>query len=183
MTDSVRQAAAAVLAGGIIAYPTETVYGLGCLPGNEAALQRLLAIKGRDASKGLILLAANTAQLEPWTAALGSKEWQRISTPGERATSWIVPAAPNLPPPLTGNRPTIAVRITTLDTVHKLCNAIDSAIVSTSANFSGAPPVKTATALSTDLAGKLDYVLVGQCGGDPKPSRVINLESGEVLRQ
>lgn len=182
MTTSLAKAAKAILAGGVIAYPTETVYGLGCLPDNEAALRRLIAIKGRDADKGFILLAATIEQLMPYTARLGSEAWQRIATPRARATTWTVPAASGISPLLTGGRSHIAVRITHHAPTRDLCQAIGSALVSTSANFSGEAPVKQAGALPAELVEQLDCLLQGPCGDDPRPSRIVDLETGRILR-
>ena len=183
MSEALARAAEAVLAGGVIAYPTETVYGLGCLPDNEAALRRLIAIKGRDADKGFILLAATIEQLMPYTAELDSEAWQRIATPQARATTWTVPAPTGISPLLTGGRSRIAVRITHHAPTRDLCRTIGSALVSTSANFSGEAPVKRADALPLELVEQLDYLLEGPCGDDPRPSRIVDLETGRILRQ
>ncbi len=180
--DDIQKAAAILQRGGVIAYPTETVFGLGCLPENEAALQRIIDIKGRDANKGFILLAATPEQLQPYTADLSQNDWQTITAPQPRATTWIVPASPDLSPLLTGNRNTIAIRITNHDSDQQLCNQLDDAIVSTSANLSGQPPATTAEALPDSLKRQLDFVLTRPCGPDRKPSRIVDLRSGEIIR-
>lgn len=168
--------------GGIIAYPTETVYGLGCLPDNETALSRLIDIKGRDADMGFILLASEPQQLTPYTANLTNEQWQTIARRQARATTWTVPVASSTSALLTGRYPQIAVRVSKHPTVTSLCNTIGSPLVSTSANFSGEPPSKSADALPSALCLALDYLLRGNCGSDPRPSRIIELATGNVLR-
>ncbi len=182
MTDPILEAAATLRRGGIVAYPTETVYGLGCRPDDEVALRRLIDIKGRDADKGFILLAGHPMQLVPYVTDLDDTQWHTITRPGERATSWTVPPAAGLSPLLTGCHDRIAIRVTTHPPVVALCQQAGSALVSTSANPSGQPPVKSAAALDPRLAARLDYVLDAPCGDDPRPSRIIDLESGRILR-
>ncbi|HGG58287.1 MAG TPA: Sua5/YciO/YrdC/YwlC family protein [Gammaproteobacteria bacterium] len=171
-TTDIQAAARSLRAGGVIAYPTEAIQGLGCLPDRPEALRRLLKIKRRHPAKGLILLAAAPAQLEPWTAPLTSAEWRTILTPSRHPTTWIVPAAPDISPLLTGGRPTIAVRITRHPLARQLCLAAGSAIVSTSANLAGQPPTRNPAALDPALTRGLDLVLRGACGSARRPSQI-----------
>ncbi len=179
----IAEAANILRGGGIIAYPTETVYGLGCLPDNDDALQRLIDIKGRDADKGFILLAADAHQLTPYTAILSDEQWQIIAERHERATTWTVPAAHDISALLTGKHSQIAIRLTSHPIVTALCKTSDSALISTSANFSGEAPPKTADTLPDALCARLDYILHGDCGDDPRPSRIVELATGKIVRQ
>ncbi len=171
-TSDIQTAARMLDAGGVIAYPTESIYGLGCLPDRDEALARLLRIKRRDSSKGLILLAASPSQLVPWVAPLSPAEWRRIISPRRHPTTWIVPAAAGVSPLLTGGRATIAVRITRYPLARQLCLAAGAAIVSTSANLTRQSPVRHASALPPALSRNLDLVLRGRCGPARRASQI-----------
>lgn len=175
-------AARIVLEGGVIAYPTEAVYGIGCLPWHEEALLRVVALKRRSAQKGLIVVAASIAQLESLAELPGGAigEEMRARWPGPY--TWIVPVRPGLPPLLTGGRPTIAVRVSAHPIVQRLCRRAGSALVSTSANLSGAAPARTALAVRRRLGPYVDYVLGGPLGDSPRPTEIRDAATGRVLR-
>jgi L-threonylcarbamoyladenylate synthase len=177
-----RQAAAQVRAGGVIAYPTEAVYGLGCDPRNGAAVQRLFEIKGRAASKGLILIAAELAQITPFIQALPIRFKQEILASWPGPVTWILPAAADTPDWLTGGRETVAVRVTAHPLAAALCRAAGSALVSTSANRSGQAPARTALQVRLRLHGMIDLVLAGQTGRLKKPTTIKSAVSGQVIR-
>jgi L-threonylcarbamoyladenylate synthase len=183
---AIRTAFETLISGGIIAYPTETVYGLGCLPNNIDAIKRLLAIKHRSSKKGLILIAANRQQLLPYISSLSDELWKKLATnttsPVSRTTTWIVPAGKPTNRWLSGNRNTLAVRITQHPTAHALCLKCNSPLISTSANLSGSPPVKLYTDLPRSLSKQLDFVLQGYCGGESVASRIEDIISGEIIR-
>ena len=151
--------------GGVVAYPTEGVYGLGCLPGSALAVQRLLQIKSRSADAGLIVIAAELEQLEDWIQP-DRKEARRLRGKPKRATTWIVSARPDTPSWLTGGRDTLAVRVTTHPVAAALCREADTALVSTSANVSGRPPALTALGVRRRFGTALDCVLAGAVGPD-----------------
>lgn len=176
-------AVAAVLRlGGLIAYPTDTVYGLGCLPDRPRAIRRLLALKGRPADKGLILLASEPAQLAPWTAPLTDADWARIADPAAPPTTWLVPAAPGVSPLVRGAHASVAVRLTRHALVAALTALLGQPIISTSANPAGQPPVRRAADLDPALRRGVDLVLAGACGPATRPSRIRELASGRLLR-
>jgi len=183
----IRAATEALIKGGVIAYPTETVYGLGCLPNNIDAIKHLLAIKHRSSNKGLILIAANPEQLHPYLSNLSNEFWKKLITPSttapnSRTTTWIVPAGQSASHWLSGNRNTIAVRITQHPIARALCFNCNSALISTSANISGSPPVKLHTDLSSSLSKHLDLILQGDCGDESAESRIEDIISGEIIR-
>jgi len=187
LSAELKTAADALNRGGISAYPTETVYGLGCLPNNTDAIKRLLAIKKRPVEKGLILIGADQQQLSPYVADLDDQLWQKITQPkndnaAHRTTTWIVPAAKSVSRWICGSRDTLAVRITQHTDAHALCLACNSALISTSANESGLPPAQSHTDLSATLLGQLDYLLRGECGNDSAPSRIEDIITGEIIR-
>ncbi|GAA5000918.1 tRNA threonylcarbamoyladenosine biosynthesis protein RimN [Pseudoluteimonas lycopersici] len=170
--------------GGVIAYPTEAVWGLGCDPRDEAATLRLLALKEREVDKGLILIAANEAQLAPFVDFDALPESQRTavreSWPGPN--TWIVPASPGAPRWITGAHEGIAVRVTAHPGVIALCEAFGGALVSTSANRAGMPAVATFDALDPAVVAGVDGVLQGETGGLERPSAIRDARTGAVLR-
>ncbi len=174
------KAAAVLIDGGVIAYPTEGVFGLGCLPDRLDAVAQILQIKQRDASKGLILIAANSAQFDGW-----------IQLPADRAlpqpdrdhpVTWIVPASDRVDTLVRGDHSGIAVRITTNPIARAICETVDSPIISTSANRSGEPVAGSAGELFEQFSSLVDYVVAGECGPATGPSEIRHLESGAVLR-
>jgi len=169
-----------LLRGGVIAYPTEGVFGLGCLPDNESALRRILAIKRRDASKGLILIAADATQFDGWID-LPTGEFLPEPHPA-RPTTWIVPPGPHVTATLRGDHESLAVRITTNPTARMLCEAVSSPLVSTSANLSGKPTARNRYVLQRQFADVVDYVVPGDCGPASGPSEIRDFISGQVLR-
>jgi L-threonylcarbamoyladenylate synthase len=177
---SLARAVEVLLRGGVIAYPTEGVFGLGCLPDDELAVQRVVAIKQRDAAKGLILIAASMDQLEGW---LDLPRGQSLPEPEpQHPVTWIVPPGPKVMPLLRGGHETIAVRLTTNPTARALCEAVESPLVSTSANLSGKPTARNRYVLRRQFAGVVDYVVPGDCGPASGPSEIRDFVSGRVLR-
>ncbi len=178
----VRRAVDTLQSGGLLAYPTEAVWGLGCDPDNSEALARLLQLKQRSPDKGLILVAASKEQLGPWLGELSREEWQRLGSQQAHPTSWIAPCSPDVHPLLSGGRTSLCVRVSTHPVVQQLCTAWAGPIVSTSANPSGRPPARSATRVRRYFAGAVDYCLAGALGGVTSVSEIRFLDSGEILR-
>ena len=177
---SVSLAADVLLRGGVIAYPTEGVFGLGCLPDDQSAIQRLLDIKRRDATKGLILIAANAGQFDGW---ISLPESAALPDPDPtHPVTWIVPPGPRVTPLLRGTHANLAVRVTTNPTAAALCLAADSPLVSTSANLSGKPTARNPFVLQRQFAGVVDYIVPGDCGPASGPSEIRDFISGQILR-
>jgi L-threonylcarbamoyladenylate synthase len=176
------QAARIVVSGGVIAYPTEAVYGLGCLPDDPDAVDRIITIKQRDAGKGLIVIAADITQLEDLAVLPDGTigEQVRASWPGP--VTWIVPARPGVLPRLTGGRDTLAVRVSAHPLVRQLCRRCGSALVSTSANRSGKRPARSALAVRRMLGDDIDGVLAGPLGDSSRPTEIRDAASGRILR-
>jgi L-threonylcarbamoyladenylate synthase len=171
-----------VSAGGLVAYPTEAVYGLGCDPDDGEAVRRLLALKARPEAKGLILIGADWAQIEPYVVPLGRLRMAVIRATWPGPVTWLLPARPTTPRWLTGNHATLAVRVTAHPLAAGLCRRWGGALVSTSANVASRPPARTALAVRLALGPGLDYVLAGPCGGQARPSRIRDGLTGAVLR-
>lgn len=166
--------------GGIIAYPTEAVYGLGCDPFNETAVKKLLAIKQRSIGKGLILIAADYSQIEDLIIPGDNIEAIKKTWPGPN--TWVFPATNKVPKWITGDFNSIAVRITNHPIAKKLCEEFQKPIVSTSANLSNEPPVKTWQALNPNILNQIDYVIKADVGKEINPSIIRDAVSGRLLR-
>lgn len=179
----IRRCAAHLQAGGVVAYPTEAVYGLGCDPADGHAVAALLTLKRRDPDKGLILIASRVAHLHPWLADAPIPQAVLDSWPGPN--TWLLPSDPLTPAWITGGRSKVAVRVTAHPVAAALCEAFGGAIVSTSANRDGQPPARSATqvrarfgAEATDLAD----ILPGPVARGARPTAIRDAESGEVIR-
>lgn len=172
------------LQGGVIAYPTEAVFGLGCDPDNIEALNKLLRIKKRSAEKGLILLAANYSQLLPYIDDDKIPQDKRFSVLSRwpDGITQVVPKSQSCHPLLSGKFDTIAVRLTSQPDVVKLCNQTNKPIVSTSANLSGETPAKIWQDLSAELTEEIDFIIKGQTLGYTQPSTIIDALTGEQFR-
>lgn len=170
--------------GGIIAYPTEAVFGLGCDPDNQQAIEKLLTIKDRPVEKGLILLAANYTQLLPYIddSQISQEQHSLVLSRWPDGITQLMPKNKNTSTLLSGKFPMIAVRITSQADVVALCNAVDKPIVSTSANLSGEQPAKTWQAVEKALSDKVDFIIKGKTLGYDKPSKIIDALNGETIR-
>ncbi len=177
-----RDAVDALKRGSIIAYPTEAVYGLGCDPRNETALQRIIELKGREAHKGFILVASSQAQLaeflapvEPAWQALFDQHW-----PGP--VTFVAPVAANMSGLLSGFRDTLAVRVSAHSVVRSLCDCFDGPIVSTSANRSGQAALVTGQQVVNEFGDGFGFVVDGDVGALASPTRILDVRDGRVLR-
>ena len=183
---ALRTAARVIAAGGVVAYPTEAVYGLGCDPLDANAVRRILAIKQRGEDKGLILIAADFGALRPFVEILDDERMAEISSTWPGPNTWLLPARPDTPRWLTGTFDTLAVRVTGHAGAADLCRAWANfgcgALVSTSANLSGRPPVRTALHVRLQLHDAPDLIVAGPCGRHPRPSTIRDGRSGRLLR-
>lgn len=183
MNDAIFKAAVNSLKqGGILAYPTEAVYGLGCDPDNKAAVMKILTLKQRPVEKGLILIAADIEQLyrylEP--AALQQNPAILKSWPGPN--TWLIPCKPTTPVWLTGTHKTLAVRVTAHPLVARLCRAFGKPLVSTSANTSGSEPARSADELKARFNAPLDFIIQGETSGAAQVSRIRDALTGDFIR-
>ncbi|MBF8451522.1 Sua5/YciO/YrdC/YwlC family protein [Aeromonas dhakensis] len=184
MSKEFELAVAALQHDGVIAYATEAVFGLGCDPDSEAAVQRLLAIKQRPVEKGLILIAAELAQLQNYIDLdqLTSEQLAKVEASWPGPFTWIMPARPDTPAWLTGQFDTLAVRVTAHSQVQALCRAFGKPLVSTSANLTGEEPARRLADIGELLASQLAYILPGEVGGQANPSEIKDARTGAVIR-
>ena len=176
-----QQAAALINTGGVIAYPTEAVYGLGCNPDSSDAVASILALKQRPVSAGLIIISDTVERLAPWIDPTPDELANLMATHSHPVT-WVVSARAEAPEWLTGGRARIAVRITMHPSAAALCAIADTPLVSTSANRRGRRPARTALQARRWFGTDIDLVLPGATGAAERPSEIRDALSGAVLR-
>jgi L-threonylcarbamoyladenylate synthase len=179
---SFNQAITALQQGGVIVYPTEAVYGLGCDPFNETAVLQLLQIKRRAVSKGLILIAAHWEQVAFLIQPLPDEVFSRIQATWPGPITWAFPASSQVPPWIRGQHATIALRITAHPIASQLCHHYGKPIVSTSANREGETPARDAETIKQLFGAELDFIVPGEVGGLAKPTEIREALSGKILR-
>lgn len=178
---SYRRIAAHLRRGGLIAYPTESCYGLGCDPDNRIAVQRLLKLKQRPQHKGLILIASNYRQVARYLQPITPVQQQQLKSAGAQAITYLMPALHSAPRWLRGGHDTLAVRLTAHKQAAQLCRGVNSALVSTSANRSGQRPART-YAQCQRLFGRKVWVLPGRVGIRKNPSTISRWADGKIIR-
>lgn len=169
--------------GQVIAYPTEAVFGLGCDPKNEQAVRQVLSLKNRPVEKGLILIASNVDQLLPYADfnRLADNIRQLVDASWPGPNTWLIPKHPFTPDFLTGGSDLIAVRISAHPVVRELCDNLDSALVSTSANISGEAPARNQSQIMSQFGDSVVCVR-GQVGQQANPSQIRHGITGETIR-
>ncbi len=182
LANQLSQAAAIIQQGGVIAYSTDTILGLGCDPQNRTAVERVLWLKQRGVEKGLILLMEDPAVVEQYSQPLSNQQYAEISSPvSQLPVTWLLPAQHAAPDWITGGQDRVALRITSHPIARGLCARL-GAIVSTSANFSNYPVATDARQIRTWFGPHLDYVIIG-ASGTGAPSEIRDLRSGRILRK
>lgn len=168
--------------GGLIAYPTESSYGLGCLPRHAVGINRLIRLKKRPQHKGLIVIGAADEQLWPLLNSLSAQDKQTIKAQWPAPTTLLLPVRQGVLPILRGRtRSTLAVRIPGFAPARSLCRAVASPLVSTSCNRAGKRPCRTEREVWRQF-GRQVIIIGGQTGGRKRPSNIIDWASGRQLR-
>ena len=176
----ISRAVHAVERGGVIACPTEAVWGLSCDPADDDAIQRILDLKQRPWQKGLLLVAASLEQLHDWIEPLNSSGLEKVWSTWPGPVTWVLPCKEWVSPMLRGTHNTLAVRISDHPLVRALCEETGP-LVSTSANPAGKEPARSRLKVHQYFHEQLDYILPGDLGGRNQPSEIRTL-SGERLR-
>jgi len=166
--------------GGVIAYPTESVFGLGCDPSNEQAITKILEIKKRTLEMGFVLLAPNIEIVSGWVN-VSNKQLKIVSSPSPRPTTYIVSASESAPKWLAVNN-TLAIRLSNDPFIKNICGLLGFPIVSTSANLHGEQPCKSAKEVQKIMGSQLDYIVFKKTGPFNNPSTIIDLISGKTIR-
>ena len=178
----IQLAAQIVHAGGVVAYPTEAVWGLGCNPFNETAVRRLLALKNRPVGKGLILIADSIDVFEPLLEDITTAQRRKLEVTWPGPNTWLVPHGNLLPSWIVGGFATVAIRVSAHPIARDLCHAVGGPIVSTSANPSGKAPALSSLSVKRYFGADLDGSLNGAIGNAKAPSSIRNLITGQVIR-
>ncbi len=180
----VTKAVEALRAGGVIAYPTEAVFGLGCDPHDEAAVARVFALKQRPPVQGVLLIAADFAQVEKYIdlAQVPAEALVRVRASWPGPHTWVFPRAAATPEWLARGHAGIALRVTAHPLAASLCRAFGGALVSTSANRHGEPPARSAEAVQAAFGQDVAYILAGETGGLARPTPIRNVVTGEEIR-
>ena len=169
--------------GGVIAYPTEAVWGLGCDPWSQLAVDRLLKLKQRPMHKGLILVASQWSQFQPLVEALSDHQIEQLNRSWPGPTTWLIPDPKGwVPPWIKGQHSSVALRVSAHPLVVALCDRFNSPIVSTSANLAGRQPARSRLHIARTFGDQLDYVVNGELGQSKQPSQVKDLVSGQIVR-
>ena len=168
--------------GGLVAYPTESCYGLGCVPTDPHGLRRLIRLKKRPQHKGMIVIGAALPQLQPLLERLPEATRQGLNEVWPAAKTFLLPAAASILPQLRGRgRRTLAVRVPAHDGARALCAQLHMPLVSTSANRAGGRPCRSEREVRRRFGDKV-WCVGGRIGKARSPSRIIDWATGQVLR-
>ncbi len=167
----------------VVAYPTESVWGLGCDPQSASAVEKILQLKQRNVDKGLILIADCIERFDPFLSDLDEELLRRFREPTAKPTTWLVPNNGTAPLWITGGRDTLALRVTQHPVAAALCKLVGGPLVSTSANPQGLPAAKSASEVESYFGAAIDLQVSGQVGSSAKPSEIRYLISGDVVRE
>lgn len=172
----------ALSAGGVIACPTEAVWGLSCDPDNGRAVRRLLALKRRPVAKGLILVAATVQQLEFLLAGVDGDQRAAMLASWPGPNTWLVPHQGRVRSWIHGEHDTVAVRVSNHPVVSALCAAWGGPLVSSSANPAGLRPPRFGFQVRRFFGQRLDYLVPGAVGASSRPTVIRDLATGRVVR-
>jgi len=172
----------AMRCSGVVACPTEAVWGLSCDPYDSLAVGRLLQLKQRPVSKGLILVASSVSQLEFLLSDLPAQQREQLAASWPGPATWLVPHSDRIPPWIHGAHPTVAVRVTAHPVLSSLCSAWGGALVSTSANPGGAQPARAMFQVQRYFGASLEAMLPGHTGTAGRPTVIRDLASGQIIR-
>lgn len=179
----INQAVAYLKQGGVIAYPTESVYGLGCNPFNLDAICRILQIKHRSIDKGFILVASNWEQIEPYVEPIEPPLLAQVLSTWPGPITWVFPAKLDVPHWIRGKHTTLAVRISDHPIVQAICQFFGGPIISTSANIEGQPPARDYRTTQYNFGDQVDFIVNGKVGGLSQPTEIREALTGEIIRQ
>lgn len=174
--------------GTVFAYPTEAVYGLGCDPLNEKAVNKILEIKQRPVEKGMILIASNHEQIKNFvdTTVLSEQALVAIQNSWPGPVTWLLPKSTYTPYWVSGDSDMVAVRVSAHPGVKAMCDAVQHPIISTSANPAGIEPARTKSQVFEYFSRYIEensmIVIEGELGSQTKPSQIIHSLTMETIR-
>lgn len=169
--------------GGVILYPTDTVWGIGCDATNEEAVRRVYEIKRRADSKAMLVLVDSSVKVDFYVRDVPDVAWDLIDL-ADKPLTIIYEGARNLAPNLLAADGSVGIRVTHEDFSKRLCQQFRKAIVSTSANVSGEPSPANFSEISDEIKAAVDYVVNvrQEEKGHPKPSSIIKLGQGGLIK-
>ncbi len=181
--EDIKKAIEVMNAGGLILYPTDTIWGIGCDATNEEAVKRVFEIKRRNDAKALITLVDSEAKLQNYVREVPEVAWQLIDV-AEKPLTIIYDGARNLAPNLLAEDGSVGIRITKEIFSRTLCMRMKRAIVSTSANISGEPSPKSFRDISSEILQAVDYVCTSRREetNNPPASNIIKLGVGGEVK-
>lgn len=166
----------------MIACPTEGVWGLSCLPDNKHAVARILELKQRSWKQGLIMVASNMDQVEPWLADLEASRLECLKQTWPGPVTWLVPDHGRTPRWVIGEHDKVAIRVSAHPVLKGICDALGGPIVSTSANPAGKPPARCSLRVRQYFPRGIDYLVPGRLGGHEGASEIRDLVTGAIIR-
>ncbi|MEZ5462045.1 L-threonylcarbamoyladenylate synthase [Dokdonella sp.] len=182
MASQIDRAVAALRLGGVIAYPTEAVWGLGCDPLDRGAVARLFDLKQRPPGQGVLLIGSNFEQFADFVGACPDSALARAKATWPGPSTWIFPRKEQVPSWIVGEHAGIALRVTDHPVARALCEAFGSALISTSANRHGQPAARSAGEVRDMFGSDLAEIVQGELGGLERPTPIRDAISGEWLR-
>lgn len=177
MNDDIRKAVEALQKGGLILYPTDTIWGIGCDATNEEAVKKVYALKQRQDSKSALVLLDKDVKISSYVTKVPEMAWDLIEL-SEKPLTIIYPNAKNLAKNLLAEDNSVGIRITKEEFSKRLCERFKKPIVSTSANISGQPSPKYFGEITEEVKNGVDYVVQFRQAEttNPAPSSIIKLE-------
>lgn len=187
--DDLREAVRVLRAGGVILYPTDTVWGIGCDATNETAVQRIFDIKHRADSKSMLVLLDGAGKLQGYVERVPETAWTLLEmADGQKPMTIIYPNAKNLAHNLLAEDGSVGIRITQEPFSKALCEQLHCPIVSTSANISGEPAAKVFDEIAQEIRDAVDYVCMYRRNDKTphQPSSIVKIDEAEritIIRQ
>lgn len=183
MNDDLKKACEVMAAGGLILYPTDTIWGIGCDATNEEAIRRVYELKRRSDHKAMLVLLDSEAKLNGYVSNVPDIAWDLIEV-ADNPLTIIYSDAKNLAPSLVGEDGSVGIRITREAFSRQLCERFRKPVVSTSANISGEPSPASFSEISEEVKKGVDYIVEYRQDDQTKakPSSIIKLGDGGLVQ-
>ena len=176
IAEDIKTAVQTLRKGGLILYPTDTIWGIGCDASNEDAVRRIFQLKQREDSKAMICLVDSANRMQRYLRQVPDVAWDLVEF-AEKPLTLILDGAVNLAPSLIAEDGSVGIRVTRENISHELCYRYERAIVSTSANISGTPSPSCFAEISDEIKNGVDYIMLSRQNdlSKGKPSQIIKL--------
>lgn len=181
--EDIKEACRVMREGGVILYPTDTIWGIGCDATNEEAVRRVYQIKQREDSKAMLVLVDSAVKVDFYVQDVPAVAWDLIEV-ADKPLTIIYSGARNLAPNLLAADGSVGIRVTNEEFSKRLCQQFRKAIVSTSANVSGQPSPGCFAEISEDIKSAVDYIVKARRdeAAGSKPSSIIKLGEGGLVQ-